>query len=131
MAAGMMDREEIVQTAMGVDLHRYLRVPETPERRPAVLVLILTFTLGVLVGLLARSLKWAAITAMSLSYGMAWSGFVLFGVFDTMRNGQPNLGSAVFVGILGILLSLPACAGCAVALLGREISGPGIRAPRR
>ena len=84
------------------------------------LVLILTFVVGVLVGLLARCLRWATLTAIFLSYGVAWFGFVVFALADAQRNGQPNLGSAVLIGILGILWSLPACAGCAMALVGRD-----------
>ena len=84
------------------------------------LALVATFFIGVLVGLLGRWAKLPSWIAIFLSYGVAWLGLVLFAAMDTARNGQPTLGSAVFIGMLGLLLSLPACGGCALALMGRD-----------
>lgn len=86
------------------------------------LALILTFVVGVLVGLVARFLKWATVAAIFLSHAVAWFTLVLIAAVDILHNVPPNrglLGSAAFVVFLSFLLSIPACAGCAIALVGR------------
>lgn len=95
-------------------------------------LLILTFAIGVAVGVLARVKMWSALLAVPLSYVVAWCALVSIAVVDTIRNIPPNrglLGNVMFVGIIGIWSALPACIGCALALVGRK--PPEAEQPRR
>jgi hypothetical protein len=86
-------------------------------------ILVLTFFVGVVVGVLARYRTWSALAAIPLSYVVAWCSLVLVAVIGTAVDDRPNrglLGNVLFVGLIGIWSALPACVGCALALVGRH-----------